>query len=303
VTQLDFGSSDFAQRAVSPFVELGAYEALWDRNLASFKSIAERFALIPGSVPSDFVELPTALEYANLVHRRLKDSGIGSYGVRVHGAGEYPDRLRDAEYPVELLYYQGWWDLVNSPRSVAVVGTRSPSEEGKKRTRKLVRALLDDDFTIVSGLARGIDAVAHDAAIREGGRTIAVLGTPISHIYPKENAELQREIAKNHLLISQVPVKRYDISRNPAANSHFFPARNVTMSALTDATIIVEAGETSGTLVQARAALKQNRKLFILESCFQDPKLKWPHSFAEKGAIRVRDYDDIRTALLPRTTH
>ena len=303
MTQLDFGSSDFAQRAVSPFVELGAYEALWDRNLASFKSIAERFALIPGSVPSDFVELPTALEYANLVHRRLKDSGIGSYGVRVHGAGEYPDRLRDAEYPVELLYYQGWWDLVNSPRSVAVVGTRSPSEEGKKRTRKLVRALLDDDFTIVSGLARGIDAVAHDAAIREGGRTIAVLGTPISHIYPKENAELQREIAKNHLLISQVPVKRYDISRNPAANSHFFPARNVTMSALTDATIIVEAGETSGTLVQARAALKQNRKLFILESCFQDPKLKWPHSFAEKGAIRVRDYDDIRTALLPRTTH
>jgi DNA processing protein len=303
VTQLDFGSSDFAQRAVSPFVELGAYEALWDRSLASFKSIAERFALVPGSVPSDFVELATALEYANLVHRRLKDSGIGSYGVRVHGAGEYPDRLRDAEYPVELLYYQGWWDLVNSPRSVAVVGTRSPSEEGKRRTRKLVRALLGDDFTIVSGLAKGIDAVAHDAAIREGGRTIAVLGTPISHIYPKENAELQREIARNHLLISQVPVKRYDVSRNPAANSHFFPARNVTMSALTDATIIVEAGETSGTLVQARAALKQNRKLFILESCFQNPKLKWPHSFAEEGAIRVLDYDDIRTALLPRTTH
>jgi len=303
MAQLDFGSPDFAQRAISPFVELGAYEALWDRDLASFKSIAERFALLPGSVPSDFVEPATAIEYANLVHRRLKEAGIGSYGVRVHGAGEYPDRLRDAEYPVELLYYQGWWDLVNSPRSVAVVGTRSPSEEGKKRTRKLVRALLGDDFTIVSGLAKGIDAVAHDAAIREGGRTIAVLGTPISHIYPKENAELQREIAKNHLLISQVPVKRYDVSRNPAANSHFFPARNVTMSALTDATIIVEAGETSGTLVQARAALKQNRKLFILESCFQDPKLKWPHSFAEKGAIRVRDYDDIRTALLPATAH
>ncbi len=303
MAQLDFGSPDFAQRAISPFVELGAYEALWDRDLASFKSIAERFASLPGSVPSDFVEPATAIEYANLVHRRLKEAGIGSYGVRVHGAGEYPDRLRDAEYPVELLYYQGWWDLVNSPRSVAVVGTRSPSEEGKKRTRKLVRALLGDDFTIVSGLAKGIDAVAHDAAIREGGRTIAVLGTPISHIYPKENAELQREIAKNHLLISQVPVKRYDVSRNPAANSHFFPARNVTMSALTDATIIVEAGETSGTLVQARAALKQNRKLFILESCFQDPKLKWPHSFAEKGAIRVRDYDDIRTALLPATAH
>ena len=303
MAQFDFGASDFAQRAVSPFLELGAYEAMWDRELASFKSIAQRFSALPGAVPSDFVDHATATNYANLVHGKLRDAGIGSYGVRVHGAGEYPDRLRDAEYPIELLYYQGWWDLVNSPRSIAIVGTRSPSENGVKRTRRLVRALLGDDFTIVSGLAKGIDAAAHDEAIREGGRTIAVLGTPISHVYPKENAALQREIAKHHLLISQVPVTRYDQSRNPAANSHFFPARNVTMSALTDATIIVEAGETSGTLVQARAALKQKRKLFILESCFQNPKLTWPHSFAEKGAIRVRDYDDIRAELLPRTTH
>lgn len=303
MAQFDFGASDFAQRAVSPFLELGAYEAMWDRELASFKSIAQRFSALPGAVPSDFVDHATATNYANLVHGKLRDAGIGSYGVRVHGAGEYPDRLRDAEYPIELLYYQGWWDLVNSPRSIAIVGTRSPSEDGVKRTRRLVRALLGDDFTIVSGLAKGIDAAAHDEAIREGGRTIAVLGTPISHVYPRENAALQREIAKHHLLISQVPVKRYDLSRNPAANSHFFPARNVTMSALTDATIIVEAGETSGTLVQARAALKQKRKLFILESCFQNPKLTWPHSFAEKGAIRVRDYDDIRAELLSRTTH
>jgi DNA processing protein len=303
MTQLDFGLTDFGARAVSPFLELGAYEALWDRDPASFKSLAARFAAAPGSLPSDFVPPSTAMDYANRVHLRLKNAGIGRYGVRVHGAGDYPQRLRDAEYPVELLYYQGWWDLVNAPRSVAVVGTRNPSEAGKKRARRLVRALLDDNITIVSGLAKGIDAEAHDTAIREGGHTIAVLGTPISHFYPSENAELQREIAKNHLLISQVPVMRYDVARNPVANNHFFPARNITMSALTDATIIVEAGETSGTLVQARAALKQNRKLFILDSCFQDPKLKWPHRFIEKGAIRVRDYDDIRHAFIPPTTH
>ncbi len=301
--QLDLGAADFAQRAVSPFLELGAYEALWDRENASFKSIAQQFAAVPGAVPSDFVDPTTATTYANLVHGRLKEAGVSSYGVRVHGAGEYPDRLRDAEHPIELLYYQGWWELVNSPRSVAIVGTRNPSEEGVRRTRRLVRSLLGDDFTIVSGLAKGVDAAAHETTIQEGGRTIAVLGTPLSHIYPKENADLQREIAKNHLLISQVPVKRYDYSPNPTANRHFFPARNVTMSALTDATIIVEAGETSGTLVQARAALKQKRKLFILDSCFLNDKLTWPHSFAEKGAIRVRDYDDIREQLLPRTTH
>ncbi len=163
--------------------------------------------------------------------------------------------------------------------------------------------VLADDFTIVSGLAKGVDATAHTTAIQEGGRTIAVLGTPLSHAYPKENAELQKEIAANHLLISQVPVKRYEQQVNPTANRHFFPERNVTMSALTDATVIVEAGETSGTLIQARAALKQGRKLFILESCFNNPALTWPQKFAERGAIRVRDYNDIREQLLPRTTH
>lgn len=303
MTQLDFGALDVAARAVSPFVELGAYEALWDQDNASFKTIAARFAKTPGALPSDFIEQNRSAEYANEVHRKLTDAGVRQYGVRVHGAGEYPKRLRDAENPIELLYYQGWWELVNSPRSVAIVGTRNPSEDGIRRTRKLVRSLLDDDFTIVSGLAKGVDATAHTAAVREGGRTIAVLGTPISRTYPKENAALQREIATNHLLISQVPVARYERAPNPTTNRHFFPARNVTMSALTDATVIVEAGETSGTLVQARAALKQGRKLFILDSCFRNPKLTWPHTYEERGAIRVRDYDDIRQQLIPGKAH
>jgi DNA processing protein len=301
--QLCLGALDFASRAVSPFVELGAYEAIWDRDKASFKTIADLFARTPNAVPSDFVEHKIATEYANDVHQRLKRAGVEHYGVRVHGAGEYPERLRDAEYPIELLYFQGWWELVNSPRTIAVVGTRNPSPEGVSRTRKLVRALLDDDFTIVSGLAKGVDATAHTTAIQEGGRTIGVLGTPLSHSYPRENVELQKEIAANHLLISQVPVMRYERQANPTANRHFFPERNVTMSALTDATVIVEAGETSGTLVQARAALKQGRKLFILESCFHNESLTWPQKFAERGAIRVRDYNDIRDQLLSPTAH
>lgn len=303
MAQLSLRELDFARRAISPFVELGAYEALWEREKTSFKTIADLFARTPDAVPSDFVEEKVATEYANDVHGRLKRAGVEHYGVRVHGAGEYPERLRDADYPIELLYYQGWWELVNSPRSIAVVGTRNPSPEGVSRTRKLVRALLADDFTIVSGLAKGVDATAHTTAIQEGGRTIAILGTPLSHNYPKENAELQREIATNHLLISQVPVRRYERQLNPTANRHFFPERNITMSALTDATVIVEAGETSGTLVQARAALKQGRKLFILESCFHNKSLSWPQKFAERGAIRVRDYDDIRKELIPATAH
>ena len=293
--ELDLVSSGGDDLGVSPHQEMGAYEALWDENGATFKTIFEKLQARPNAVPSELVEPSRAREYSRIVGEILYKAKVRRYGVRVFGAGEYPDKLRDAEYPIALLYYRGWWDLVNS-RSVAVVGTRNPSDEGKARTRKLVKGLVKDDFTIVSGLAQGVDTVAHTTAIEAGGRTIAVIGTPLSHSYPKENRALQERIAEDFLLISQVPIKRWG-EQGPKQNRVFFPERNITMSALTEATIIVEAGETSGTLVQARHALKQKRKLFILESNFSKPNITWPHRFAEQGAIRVRTYDDIREHL------
>src|SRR6202034_2621634 len=101
------------------------------------------------------------------------------------------------------------------------------------------------------------------------------------------------------LVISQLRIVRYS-QQHFRGKKHFFPERNVTMSALTEATVIVEAGETSGTLIQARAALHQGRKLFILDSCFRNPSISWPQKFADKGAIRVMDYDDIRQHLSPQ---
>ena len=291
-------ASDFRSRAISPFLEMGAYEALWAEPKTTFKSLSARFAQHPDSVPSDFVSPREAYECAVFVRQRFEEAGIERFGVRVHGAGEYPERLRDAAHPVECLYYQGWWDLAVS-RSVAIVGTRKPSQEGLARTRRLVRELVKDEFTVVSGLAAGIDCMAHETAIKNDGRTIAVIGTPLSHVYPKENARLQRDIAENFLVVSQVPVKRYE-SQDYRLNRFFFPERNVTMSALTEATIIVEAGETSGTLIQARAALNQGRKLFVLDSCFRNAQLSWPIKLTEKGAIRVKDYDDIGQHLSPK---
>lgn len=288
------GGGDFQRRAVSPLRELGAYEALWDDPTASFKTIAEKFSAHPDAVPSDFVPPEKASEYASNVLRLFREASVERFGVRIHGAGEYPQKLRDAAHPIELLYYQGWWDLAAS-RSVAIVGTRKPTPEGLARARRLAKALVRDDFTIVSGLATGIDTTAHETAIEEGGRTVAVIGTPISHVYPRENAELQQRIARDFLLISQVPVCRYE-NQDYRRNRLFFPERNITMSALTEATIIVEAGETSGTLIQARAALAQGRKLFILESCFHQD-LSWPDKFVERGAVRVADYDKIKRHL------
>ena len=293
--QLEFSNASFRTLAVSPLLEMGAYEALWSASETTYKSLAERFAQRPGSVPSDFVASDKAQACAAFVMRRFAEAGVERFGVRVHGAGEYPPQLRDAKHPVELLYYQGWWDLAASP-SVAIVGTRKPSPQGLARTRRLVRALVADDYTVVSGLAAGIDRMAHETAITEGGRTIAVIGTPLSHTYPKDNSDLQRQIATQFLVISQVPLKRYE-SQDYLRNRLFFPERNVTMSALTKATLIVEAAETSGTLIQARAALAQGRKLLLLDSCFRNPRITWPARFAKQGALRVRTYDDIQQHL------
>jgi DNA processing protein len=282
-------------RSVSPMRELGAYEALWMQPKASFKSVATMFREHGEALPSDLVPPKDAEQMATKVVGHLRERGVRYFGVRVHRAGEYPAKLRDAAHPVELLYFQGAWDLVES-RCVAVVGTRKPSKEGVQRAKQLVRYLVRDGWTIVSGLAEGIDTVAHTTALDLGGRTIAVIGTPISEVYPKGNAELQARIAKDFLVVSQVPVERYG-HQIWMQNRGFFPERNVTMSALTEATIIVEAGNTSGTLIQARAAVRQKRKLFILDSCFRNPELTWPKSYAEKGAIRVEAYDTIKDAL------
>ena len=277
---------------VSPFLEMGAYEAIWAEEPVTFKRLAERFGAHRDYLPSSFVSPTKAHEYAKSAFSRFED--VRHFGVRLYGAAEYPDKLRDAAYPVQLFYYAGNWDLVWS-RSVAIVGTRSPSIDGLARTRELTEALVADDFTIVSGLAAGVDTQAHRTAMIAGGRTVAVLGTPLSNAYPKENAALQRQIAEEFLVISQVPVMRYE-QQDYRRNRAFFPERNVTMSALTEATIIVEAGETSGTLTQARAALDQRRNLFILDSCFRQG-LDWPTKLQEKGAIRVQGYGDIERAL------
>ena len=280
-----------ARAPISPRIELGAYEALWLENGATFKRIADRFAADPEAMPSDFVSSAVAEECANAVFQKVKDDGVSQFGVRIHHAGEYPTRLRDAKNPVELLYYRGIWELSETP-SISIVGSREVSEDGIKRTRRLAKELVERGYTIVSGLARGVDTAAHTAALEAGGLTIAVVGTPLGQIYPKENAELQEHIATKYLLISQVPVLRY-ANQDYRRNRIFFPERNATMSALTEATIIVEASDTSGTLTQARAALHQGRKLFILNSCFERRDITWPAHYEKRGAVRVREPSDI----------
>lgn len=281
---------------ISPLLEMAAYEALWARNKVSFKTLSEIFAKHPNNLPSKFTNEEEINEYLEYVKNFIiTDKNEIKPKMVVNSSYDYPLKLRDAKEPIEVFYYSGNLDYLNT-RSVAIVGTRNPSNDGLRRATNLVKQLIKDDFTIVSGLAKGIDTQAHKTALALGARTIAVLGTPLTKYYPKENKDLQNLIAEKHLLISQVPFYRYS-KQGIRGNRLFFPERNKTMSALTEATIIIEAGETSGTLIQARAALDQGRKLFILQSCFENKDITWPAKFEKLGAIRVREYEDVISNL------
>ncbi|WP_370234939.1 MULTISPECIES: DNA-processing protein DprA [Henriciella] len=282
--------------AVNPLDEMGAYEHMWLDEKATFKTIAERFRSVgkrlqQDTLPSELVGPAERMEALHNARKLLNERGVRQFGVRIHGTGDYPVALRDADHPLELVYYQGLWELINTP-CVSVVGTRDVSEDGIRRTQRLVRELVSHGFTIVSGLAKGVDTVAHKTAIEAKGETIAVVGTPLGVAYPQENAELQELIARQYLLISQVPLLYYE--RLPFKAKRFmFPERNKTMSALSMATIIVEAGNTSGTLTQARAAIAQGRKLMILDSCFKNPELTWPKRFEQQGAVRIKSMSEV----------
>lgn len=276
-----------------------SYETLWAWPKQTTKSLAGLFSgsrLLPSQVLDRVLtENMWAKELVDQVGEFLATLRL-RFSLSLHRDFQYPHRLRDAEYAPELLYYRGDIGLVES-KCISVVGQRECTRDGEMRAAKMARGLVERGYTVVSGLAKGIDTAAMNAAIEAGGHTIGVIGTPLNHYYPPENKELQDRIAELHLLVSHIPFYRYSQESWRAKRLHF-PERNQTMAALSAATIVIEAGETSGSLIQARAALKQRRKLFILNSCFETGR-RWPAMYEEKGAIRVRDFDDVFSALEP----
>lgn len=284
---------------ISIFDEVIAYETLWGIQNETLRTISSMFK-INKVLPTQLLKQKTDMFETPKIKEEVTKfvSGKKGFSVSVYGDFQYPMRLQEAKYPIELFYYKGDLGLLESP-CVSVVGARKCSEDGKKRTRKLVQGLIEHGYTIVSGLATGVDTVALSTAIESKGNVIGVIGTPIDQYYPKENKELQDKISSEYLLISQVPFYRYHMEPFKSKRN-YFPQRNETMSALSEATIIVEASDTSGTLTQARAALAQNRKLFILNSCFENKNITWPKRFEERGAIRVNSIDDITNVLVKR---
>jgi DNA processing protein len=276
-----------------------AYETLWSMRSQSLKTLSDRFKQHPVT-PSRLLEIDRSeqLNPSDELKHLVRDyvEKISGFSVCLHGSTFYPPQLRDARYPIELFYYKGDIGLTAAP-TISIVGTRKCSDAGRKRAARLARELVEANYVIVSGLAEGIDTAAMESAIATpGGHVVGVLGTPITEYYPPENRALQDEVANNHLLISQVPFYRY-FTEPFVAHKRYFPERNETMAALSRATVIVEASETSGTHTQARACMNQGRPLFILKSCFDNPSISWPQKYREQGAHMAAHTSDILTVL------
>ena len=201
-------------------------------------------------------------------------------------------QLNDIEekYAPEIIYYKGSIKPPLPCARVSVIGTREPTEDGLEAAEQVSKILIESNVVIVSGLAKGIDTVGHKTAMKNGGKTIAVIGTPLNKTYPKENKELQEELMKNHLVISQFPVDHITTKKD-------FVFRNRTMALISDASVIVEAGEGSGTLYQGWETLRLGRPLFICKSVVNNPKLEWPKKMIKHGATELDDPADILEIL------
>jgi DNA processing protein len=198
-------------------------------------------------------------------------------------------RLNSAEkkHAPKAVYVAGRIPIPLPVPRVAVIGTRKPSPEGVELTKRLVEELVREKVIVVSGLARGIDTVAHRTAIEQGGRTVAVLGTPLNAFYPPENRELQLRIVKEHMVVSQFP------PGSPVTRKNFV-IRNRTMALISDATVIVEAGERSGTIYQGLECLRLGRPLLIRASL---KDLTWVRKMTEHGACLFETADEVLEVL------
>ena len=216
-----------------------------------------------------------------------------------HKTRELIRPLNDFEqkHAPDVLYLEGDKSLLSDGSRVSVVGSRKPSDHGVKRAQIFAQSLVRHDITVVSGLAAGIDTVAHETAIKYGGRTIAVLGTPLSKAYPASNKELLETIKKDHLAISQFP------EGYPGKPSNF-PQRNRTMALISDATVIIEASEKSGTRHQGWEALRLGRLVFLMKNVADDPKLTWPKEMIGYGAQVLESKEQLDEVLteIPRFT-
>ncbi len=250
---------------------------------------------------ADAAELAKAGLGAKLVEKVLaarKQVDLDQVWVRIEAQGiqiftwideSYPARLREIDQPPPVLYVRGEY-LPDDVFAVAIVGTRKVTPYGRQITEEIASFLAANGITIVSGLARGVDAIAHQSALKAGGRTIAILGSGVDKIYPPEHRGLAEQMMQRGAIISD-----YAVGTPPDASN--FPPRNRIISGLSLAVVVIEAAETSGALITAEFAAEQGREVFAVPGSILAPQSKGTNRLIQKGAQPLLTPADLMQAL------
>ena len=201
----------------------------------------------------------------------------------------YPQRLKEIDQPPPVLYIRGEY-LPDDLYAVAIVGTRRVTPYGRQITEELSAFLAANGITVISGLARGVDAIAHQTTLKSGGRTIGVLGSGVDKIYPPEHRALAERMIERGAIVS-------DYAPGTAPDASNFPPRNRIISGLSLAVVVVEAGETSGALITAEFAAEQGREVFAVPGSILAPQSKGTNKLIQNGALPLLSINDLMQAL------
>jgi len=244
---------------------------------------------------ADLLPLPSRQALLTGAARRRADderTRAAALGVAIVGRddADYPSDLRQVYDPPPVLYVRGRLRAEEGPATVAVVGSRAATPAGKALARHIARDLAGAGATVVSGLARGIDAAAHRGALEAGGRTVAVLGSGLDRIYPSEHVELAAAIADRGAVVSELPLGTAPFAGN-------FPKRNRIIAGWAKAVVVVEAAMKSGALVTARVALDEGREVMAVPGHPSQPSCAGCNQLIRDGAALVRDAWDVAREL------
>lgn len=245
------------------------------KDLASVQNISESMA----------EKIVNWEKYLDLEHE-LELAKRGGVAIITREDDEYPELLAQIHDPPICLYVRGKLPAELSSRSLAVVGTRNVSSYGQRMAKHLAEAAAYSSFVVVSGLAYGVDAIAHRAALDAGGETVSVLGGGLARIQPQEHVPLAREIARHGAVISEFPMET-----NPTR--HTFPMRNRIISGLCRGTLVIEAGLNSGSLITASFALEQGRTVFAVPGQADNPQAAGCNRLIRQNAVLTETFDDI----------
>jgi len=256
---------------------LGAAERVFEASLTELESVG-----MPARA-AQFVFEGRALEAAENEARRVAEAG-GFFLTREDGA--YPERLLEIYDPPAVLWIRGDAAVLRRP-AIAVVGTRQPSPYGSGMAEMLSRDLANRRLTIISGMARGVDTAAHKGALDAGGKTVAVWGTGIDVVYPKENKKLAERIVElGGTIVSEFPLGTFPAPQN-------FPLRNRILSGMSIGVLVVEAGEYSGTRITARCAMEQNRDVYAVPGNVTNKNAWGPNTLIKQGAKLTATWEDV----------